>query len=74
MGRRFDQSFHGRRYMDAFIYLFILKMFLPRSLWDLSSPTRDQTQALGSESAKSYPLDHQGISWMHLNTGTDAQL
>ena len=30
-------------------------------LQDLSSPPRDQTQAHGSESAKSQTLDHQGM-------------
>ena len=35
-------------------------------LRDLSSLTRDQT--LGSESAESYPLDHQGIPSFHLLT------
>ena len=30
-------------------------------LWDLSSLTRDGTQALGSKSTKSQPLNHQGI-------------
>lgn len=35
------------------------KLFLtvPRSLWDLSSLTRDQTWALSHESVESYPLD-----------------
>ena len=32
-------------------------------LWDLSSPTRDQTWALGSESTESQLLDGQGIPW-----------
>ena len=32
-----------------------------RSLWDLNSPSRDRTRALGSETAESSPLDHQGI-------------
>lgn len=30
--------------------------FMLHGLWDTSSPTRDQTQAVGSEST-----DHQGI-------------
>ena len=30
-------------------------------LWDLSSLTRDGTQALGSKSTKSQPLNHQGF-------------
>ena len=35
---------------------------MPLDFQDLSSPTRDQTQAHGSESTKSQPLDLQGIS------------
>ena len=35
--------------------------FVLHGLWDPSSLTRDQTQALGSESTESYPLDHRGI-------------
>ena len=40
--------------MVIFIYLFIF-IFLatPRGLWDLSSPTRDRTRTLGSESVES---------------------
>ena len=34
---------------------------VPHILWDLSSPTRDWTWALGSVSAESQPLDRQGI-------------
>ena len=34
---------------------------MTHSLWDLSSPTRDQTQVFHSKSMKSYSLDHQGI-------------
>ena len=34
---------------------------MPHSLWDLSSLTRDQTQALSSESSKSLPLACQEI-------------
>ena len=30
-------------------------------MWDLSSPTRDRTWALTSESKESQPLDCQGI-------------
>ena len=29
-------------------------------MWDLSSPTRDQTPAPCSGKVESYPLDHQG--------------
>ena len=34
---------------------------VPRSMWDLSSPTRDRTRAPCSGSAESQPLDCQGI-------------
>ena len=45
-----------------FIYLFF-NLFLAtlHGLWDLSSPTRDWTHALGSESTESWPLAHHGI-------------
>ena len=33
----------------------------PCSLWDLSSLTRDQSQALSSESLESYALNCQGV-------------
>ena len=42
----------------AFFYFFLAT---PRGLWDFSSLTRNRTQALGSESAESSPLDCQGI-------------
>ena len=34
-------------------------------MWDLSSPTRDWTQALGRENTESQPLDRQGILPAH---------
>ena len=34
----------------------------PHNLWDISSQTRDWTEALNSESAKSWPLELQGIA------------
>ena len=37
------------------------------SLWYLSSLTRDRTQALGSESAQSSPLDRQAIPHLNFN-------
>ena len=48
---------------SKFFYLNNLFLFLaaPCNLRDLSSLTRDWTRTLGSEWAKSYPLDHQGI-------------
>ena len=42
---------------------------MPLDFQDLSSPTRDQTQARGSESTKSQPLDLQGISDTDLQAG-----
>ena len=33
-------------------------------LWDLSSLTRDQTWAIGSESMDLLPLDHQGTPFI----------
>ena len=33
---------------------------MPRGMWDLSSPTRDQTRAPCIVSTESYPLDCQG--------------
>ena len=43
-----------------------LFFFWPRSLWDLSSLTRDWTRALISENVESQPLDCQGIPKMML--------
>ena len=34
-------------------HLFFFFLATPQGLWDLSSPTRDRTQALGSESMES---------------------
>ena len=41
-----------KKISDFFIYLFIY-LATPCSLWGLSSPTRDRTRTLGSESAES---------------------
>ena len=41
--------------------ILIFLLAVPRGLQNLSSPTRDRTHALGSESAECQPLDHQGI-------------
>ena len=46
---------------QSFVCLFCCVLATPHGLRDLSSPTRDRTWALGSESPESYPLDHQGI-------------
>ena len=35
------------------LFLFISFLATPRGLWDLSSPTRDRTHALGNESKES---------------------
>ena len=43
-------------FLEIFFFLTTAHIF-----WDLSSPTRDWTWAHGSESAKSWPLDPQGI-------------
>ena len=40
------------------------------SLWDLSSSTRDQTWAPGSESTEFQPLDHWGIPLLKQDQGT----
>ena len=37
---------------------------MPRGLWNLSSLTRDWTQALGSDSTESYPLGGQRIPYI----------
>ena len=42
------------------IFKYILFLATPRSMWDLSSPTRDQICALCVGSLESQPLDHQG--------------
>ena len=52
---------------SLFLYMFELfhnkkkKLATPCGLWDLGSPTRDQTLASCSGSSESKPLDHQGI-------------
>ena len=40
------------------------------SLWDLSSSTRDQTWAPGSESTEFQPLDHWGIPLLKQDQGS----
>ena len=44
----------------AIIYGFVYFLAAPCSVWDLSSPTRNQTQAPCTGSTESSPLDHQG--------------
>ena len=47
----------------SWIFFFFLVTSL--GLWNLSSLIKDWTLALGSESVKSWPLDHQGIpAWV----------
>ena len=42
------------RYIYMYVYVYMYFFFAMLSgLWDLNSPTRDQTQALGSESTES---------------------
>ena len=41
-----------------FIFIYLATLL---ALWDLSSPTRDQTRALSNESSEPQPVDHQGI-------------
>ena len=50
------------RYCDFFVLFLFVCLFLsePCRLQDLSSPVRDETHALGSESTESQPLDWQG--------------
>ena len=42
---------------ETSFFVFLAK---PRGLWDLSSPTRDQTYTPCSGTIQSNPLDHQG--------------
>ena len=49
-----------RSLINPVFFFFFLALLC--SLWDLSSLNRDWTQALGSVSARSQPLDYQGIS------------
>ena len=51
-------QFHQTKTQYSRNYVFLT---MPRDLQDLSSLIRDWTQALGSESTKFSPLDHQGI-------------
>ena len=46
----------------TFFLIFIFLAAL-QGLWDLSSPTRDGTQAPCSGSSESQPLDRQGSPW-----------
>ena len=50
-----SSSFPLEQFWGFFCFLFFC------SLWDPSSPTRDQTRAPFSGSAESQPLDHHGI-------------
>jgi len=60
----FSFGFHG--VFSLFICSDVL-IFRSYGFWDLSFPTRSWTQALGSESLESQPLDHQEIpSFLHL--------
>lgn len=48
-----------RQEICVFLYYYFLAV--ARALWDFSSPSRDQTPALDSESMESSQMDHQGI-------------
>ena len=50
------------------ISFFFFFLVAPRCLGDLSSPTRDQTQAPVRENKNSQPLDHQGILYIVILT------
>ena len=52
-------------YSDIFFFFFPVA---PCCLEDLSSPTRDQTQAPVRENKDSQPLDHQGILYIVIST------
>ena len=49
-----------------FQFLFLIETC---NLQDFSSPTRDQTQALGSGSIEFLIAGHQGIPYKYLNSG-----
>ena len=51
--RRMDVFTHLPSNPTAGSFKIIIIMAIPHGLWDLSSLTRDQIQALGSESAES---------------------
>ena len=51
--RRMDVFTHLPSNPTAGTFKIIIIMAIPHGLWDLSSLTRDQIQALGSESAES---------------------
>ena len=48
-------------FKESFILFNFFFLAVPWGLRDLSSPTRDWTQTLSSESAESKPLDYRGI-------------
>ena len=48
-------------YSILFSLFFFFFLAMPWGLWDLSSAARDWTQAIGSETAESQPLDHHRI-------------
>ena len=47
-------------------FFFFLAMLRGCYQWDISSPTKDQTHALGTENTKSYSLNLQGIPSAYL--------
>ena len=55
-------SFNNAMFLILTCYsYFLLFLAIQHSLWDLSSPNRDWTQALGTDSTESWLLDYQGI-------------
>ena len=60
-------------HLDLEFFLEIFFFFsTPHSLWDLSSWTRDQTQALGGENTESQLLNCQGIPDLRVFKGRAA--
>ena len=74
--RRFLQSLHILRELQVCFFngltdftfwegYFFTFLAVPRSMWDFSSPRRDQTCAPCIGSTESKPLDHQGSPWFY---------
>ena len=65
-----DQSCHPPSCTRGPLILFLFFLATSLSLWDLSSSTRDQTWAPGSESTESQPQDHWGIPLLKQDQGS----
>ena len=59
-------SLHAKRHWKLFVYMNFSFFTMPHGLRDLSSPMRDWTRTLGSESMESWPLDCPRISYVNL--------